>query len=93
MTYRVIFLPGARKDALSLPKPVRVRLITRVDSLAENPRPPGSEPLTGDLRGLRKLRIGDYRVAYEVVDNDGTVWVWQIGHRRRFYRDVRRRRG
>jgi mRNA interferase RelE/StbE len=47
MTYRVDFLPGARRQFLSLAKPLQQRIAPRIDALATNPRPPGVKTLSG----------------------------------------------
>jgi len=92
MRYRLEFHPRARKEFLALPKVVREHVSARMDGLTQDPRPPGSQDLTGDLRGLRKLRVGDYRAAYEINEAAGSVRLWGFGHRSGFYERIRRRR-
>jgi mRNA interferase RelE/StbE len=60
---------------------IRERLRFLVDHVDDSPR----EMLTGRLRGLLKLRIGDYRVAYVIDRQSQTVIVHMVGHRREFY--------
>lgn len=59
-------------------------LVRRIDSLAEDPRPPGCEKLTG--RSAYRVRQGEYRIVYTVDDAGQAVVVVKIGHRRDVYR-------
>ena len=61
----------------------RIRKV--MDELAQNPRPKGAEKLKGRRNGYR-IRIGDYRVLYEVSDDEGVVRIIRVGHRREVYR-------
>jgi mRNA interferase RelE/StbE len=63
----------------------RQRLVARIESLAENPRPPGCEKLAGYLDRDR-VRHGDYRVVYSIDDTERIVVIFKIGHRREVYR-------
>ncbi len=92
MTYRVRFLARARKEFLELPKHVRDRFEPRIDALGDDPRPHGADPLRGALKGLWRLRVGDYRVSYHIDDDARLVTVVQVGHRRDIYRRLTRRR-
>ena len=81
---------SAERDLHALPRDVQERVMVRVEALAETPRPPSSAPLKGTLTGLRRVRVGDYRIAYLVDDVEGTVGVVAVGHRSRFYEDLGR---
>ena len=70
----------ARVDAVQ-----RQRLIEAIDSLREAPL--RGSVLKGDLRGLRRLRVGDFRIVYEVAAQELVVLVVRIGHRGDVYRD------
>jgi mRNA interferase RelE/StbE len=59
--------------------------MTRIRGLADDPRPPGSENLSGEDR--YRLRQGDYRVVYAIDDDRRIVEIVKIGHRREVYRD------
>ena len=85
MIYTVTFRPSARRDLHRLPADIGTRITVRVNALADDPRPRGALPLRGPLKGLYRLRVGDYHVAYEVDDEVPLVRVWTIGHRRDFY--------
>ena len=82
--YRVLFRRSVEKDFSSLPKRDVKRILNRIKTLEENPRPPGSEKLTGQER--YRLRQGRYRIVYSIQDDELTVWVVKIGHRKDVYR-------
>ncbi len=83
--YRVEFARPAAKELASLSINVRSRLIKRIESLGNNPRPHGVEALT-DGGGALRVRVGAFRVIYEVHDAILLVLVLKIGHRRDVYR-------
>jgi len=62
----------------------RERLIVAIDALSTNPAAGGV--LKGEFSGLRRLRVGDYRIVYEINGGELTVLVIRIGHRRGIYR-------
>jgi mRNA interferase RelE/StbE len=90
--YRVQILPGAARELAALPHDVRQRIDARIQSLADNPRPPGVEKLAGE-EGLYRVRAGDFRVVYSIQDDVLLVLVVRIGHRGEVYRSLRKRRG
>jgi len=61
------------------------RIRAAIDLLAENPRPPNCVALQGEA-GVYRVRVGDYRIVYEVFDRLLVVQVVRIGHRREVYR-------
>ena len=83
-SYRLLIKPSAAKELEGLPTKDRKRVVTRIQGLAGQPRPPGCEKLTG--HDLFRVRQGTYRILYEVHDQDLTVTVFKIGHRRDVYR-------
>jgi mRNA interferase RelE/StbE len=83
--YRLLFKPSAERTFLALPHEVRRRLDPRLLALQEIPRPAGIKPLAG-VSGVYRLRVGDYRVLYEIDDDQSVVLVLTIGHRREVYR-------
>ena len=91
MTYGIEVLPQARSDLKELDTAVVARIARRIDGLLQHPRAFGTEELAGDLVGLRKLRLGDYRVIYALDDDRRVVSIWGIGHRRSIYDMMRRR--
>lgn len=85
MAYRVEFSKRAEKQFLELPQQSQQRLRTQIDALAENPRPPGVKKLE-ESKNQYRIRIGDYRVVYEIQDAILLVILLRIGHRREVYR-------
>jgi len=85
MAYQVELLPSARRDLRRLPKPAQIRLVARIRELAVNPRPADAIKLAGAENAWR-IRVGDYRVLYEVHDKRLLVLVIRIGHRKDVYR-------
>lgn len=83
-SYRLLIKPSGAKELEGLPTKDRKRVVTRMQGLAGQPRPPGCEKLTG--HDLFRLRQGTYRILYEVQDQDRVVTVFKIGHRRDVYR-------
>ncbi len=66
----------------------RQRIVGRIRTLGENPRPAGVEKLSGTAEKTR-VRQGDYRIVYEIDDNAATVTIVKIGHRKEVYRNLR----
>jgi len=69
-----------QKDLSSIPKKDLKRLLSRIEKLANDPRPPGCEKLTGEER--YRLRQGRYRIVYSIQDDELTIWVVKAGHRK-----------
>ena len=83
-SYRLTLRQSAVKELESLPRRDLARVMNRIKVLADNPRPPACEKLSGQER--YRVRQGDYRILYEVNDSDQVVTVVKIGHRREVYR-------
>ncbi len=84
MTYSILIKRSASKSLESIPKPDRLRIIEAIDLLRANPA--AGSVLKGEFSGLRRVRVGMYRVVYEVQDAHLTILVIRIGHRRKVYR-------
>jgi len=84
--YRLRILDAAIRDLTRLDKSVAQRIVKRINWLAENLDNIKPEPLTGDLTGFYKFRVGDYRVLYEILQDEQILVIHQIGHRREVYR-------
>ncbi|WDN87573.1 mRNA interferase RelE/StbE [Desulfosarcina sp. BuS5] len=82
--YRVFFRKSVEKDFSIIPEKDVKRILNRIKALEKNPRPPGSEKLTGQER--YRLRQGRYRIVYSIQDDELTVWVVKVGHRKDIYR-------
>ena len=85
MNYRIEIKRGARKCLASMAAPSAARIAATIDALAEDPRPSGCGKLAGTDR-LYRVRVGNYRVVYEVHDDRLLVLVIKVGHRRDVYR-------
>ena len=84
MSYSVSIKQSALKSLKNIAREDRPRIIEAIDQLKVNPAAGGV--LKGEYSGLRRIRIGSYRVVYEVHDEKLTVLVIRIGHRREVYR-------
>ena len=85
MTYEIRIARSALKVLASIERRDQQRIRAAIDLLADNPRPPACTPLVGES-GVYRIRIGDYRVLYEVRDAVLVVHVVAVGHRRDVYR-------
>ncbi len=81
--YKIFFKKSVHKDFQSIPKKDLKRILSRIAALAEDPRP-SCEKLTGYER--YRLRQGLYRIVYSIQDDELTVWVVKVGHRKDVYR-------
>ncbi len=84
MTYSIQIKQSAAKALKKLPKADRLNLTAAIDQLAINPGV--GSVLKGEFQGLRRIRVGQYRVVYEINDGELIVLVIRIGHRREVYR-------
>lgn len=87
MAYRIEFTPRADREFRALERSIQVRLRRRIDSLAENPFPQGIKKLAGE-EDLYRLRVGDYRIIYQVQRKRLVVLVVGVGHRGDVYRGL-----
>lgn len=84
MSFSIKIKASAAKSLSRIPQAERSRLIQAIDRLRREPLAGGT--LKGEFSGLRRLRVGDYRIVYEVLHEQVTVLVVRIGHRREVYR-------
>lgn len=82
--YRLRFKQSVARDLRDLPRQDVRRILERIESLAEDPRPPGCEKLSGEER--YRVRQGRYRIIYAIEDHALVVMVVKVGHRRDVYR-------
>ena len=82
--YKIYFKKSVEKDFKIIPKKDLKKILDRIETLAEEPRPLGSEKLAGQQR--YRLRQGRYRILYSIQDDELTVWVVKVGHRKDIYR-------
>ncbi|ADC72590.1 plasmid stabilization system [Thioalkalivibrio sp. K90mix] len=83
-SFEVVVRKSVAKDLRRVPDRDVRRILERIASLAEDPRPPGSEKLSAQER--YRVRQGAYRILYEIQDEQLIVTVVKIGHRREVYR-------
>jgi len=74
----------ARREARGLDPQVLRRIARAIDGLIENARPPGCLKVK-DREGLWRIRVGDWRIGYEIDDHVRAVTIITIGHHREFY--------
>ena len=82
--YKIYFKESVEKDFRIIPKKDLQKILSRIEALAQDPKPPGHEKLTGQDR--YRIRQGQYRIIYSVHDKELTVWVVKVGHRKDVYR-------
>jgi mRNA interferase RelE/StbE len=83
--YQVAFAPAAERQLRKLAREVQVRIVAAAESLQVNPRPRGVVKLEGS-DGFYRIRVGDWRIVYQIEDERLIVLVLRIGHRRDVYR-------
>ena len=87
MSYQLLQLPTAKRQLRKLDKthnPFLRRIISSIESLSEDPRPPRAEKLTG--RADWRIRVVDYRILYVIDEQNKTVTIVSVAHRREVYR-------
>lgn len=84
MSYQVEFTSAAARQLRKLPRPVRDRVLDAIEDLADEPRPSGATKLVGEATAWR-IRVGDYRVIYDINNRGLTVTVVRAAHRREVY--------
>ena len=85
MPYGVLLGSAAERDRRKLSPEIRSRITQALLALEQEPRPPGVAKLSGTANGWR-IRVGDYRILFEVDDDAQTVLVLRVAHRREAYR-------
>ena len=84
MSFSIRIKGSAARDLRRIAKTDRLRIMSAIDRLSDSPFV--GNALKGDLRGLRRIRVGDYRVLYELLDETLVVLVVRVAHRREVYR-------
>jgi mRNA interferase RelE/StbE len=85
VSYRIDIAAPAQRQLRKLDPPARRRLQAAIELLAEEPRPPAAKMLVNS-DGAWRVRVGDYRVIYDIEDDRLVVLVLAAGHRREIYR-------
>jgi len=84
-SYRIEFVQSARKDIRAIDRQWIPKVVDAIYGLAQNPHPAGSKKLIGSERTYR-IRVGDYRVIYDVEDIVRVVLITRVRHRKDVYR-------
>ena len=84
MSYHVEFTTAAARQVKKLPHPVRSRILDAIEALGKEPRPHGVKKLSGEQTAWC-IRVGVYRVTYDVFDAELVVTAVRAGHRREVY--------
>jgi mRNA interferase RelE/StbE len=84
MTFIVLILRRAQKELSGLPETPYLKVKLAIQKLADDPRPRGSRKLSG--RSGWRVRVGEYRIIYEIDNDSHSVTIFHIGHRRDVYR-------
>jgi mRNA interferase RelE/StbE len=84
--YQVRILDAAARELARLDKQVGIRVTKRIQWLAENLDDVKPMALGGNLAGLYRLRVGDYRVLYEILHDERVIVIHLVGHRREIYK-------
>ena len=83
--YEVLLERNAEKDLRKLPKNVFKQIITKIKLLANIPRPKGTKKLM-DYNNFWRIRVGSYRVIYEIIDSSEIIRIYKIKHRKDVYK-------
>jgi mRNA interferase RelE/StbE len=85
LSYTVEVAPAAERQIRKLEPTVRRRIFQKIEALKGNPRPAGVEKLSGS-ENLYRVRVGDYRIIYEIEDKVTRVLVLKVGDRKEIYK-------
>ncbi len=85
VSYRIEIKSSAAKELEKLPRKMIPRVVTAINGLAENPRPQGVKKLVGFERTYR-IRVGDYRILYDIFEKKLIIEIIRIRHRKDVYK-------
>jgi mRNA interferase RelE/StbE len=85
LAYTIHFKPAVLRQVEKLPREAQRRLAAKIEALRDDPFPPGCKKMTGVTEAWR-IRVGDYRVVYQVHRGILLILVLTVGHRREVYR-------
>jgi mRNA interferase RelE/StbE len=85
MSYELIIKPTAEKSLDKVPLPTRRRIIDAMKDLRNNPRPRGVVKLAGE-ENVWRIRVANYRIVYEIIDEQLIILVLRVAHRKDVYR-------
>ncbi|MCP4024547.1 MAG: type II toxin-antitoxin system RelE/ParE family toxin [Desulfobacteraceae bacterium] len=81
--YKIFFKKSVWKDFKSIPDKDLTKILSCIEMLGMNPRKPGAIKLSGKER--YRFRLGNYRIIYSIHDDELTIWIIKIGHRKNVY--------
>jgi len=84
--YSVEIKKSAVKEINKLPKNILKKILPKIHSLETEPRPTGSKKLSG--KELYRIRIGQYRIVYQIIKNKLVVYIVKVGHRKNIYNQI-----
>lgn len=87
MSYRIEVKKSAAKSLRKMPKADQKRIADKIDSLAENTPNPDTTKMKGN-NPFHKIRVGDYRIIYEIHENVLSILIVKIGHRKDIYKNI-----
>ena len=87
MSYRIEIRDSVRKEVAAFPRRDQHRVMAAIASLAQEPRPLGVRKLSGPFEAYR-IRVGDYRVVYQIADKVLIVYIVRVAHRKDVYRGL-----
>jgi mRNA interferase RelE/StbE len=86
LSYRIVLKKSAAKSLKKIPKADQKRIADKIDSLAEGPPNPDTTKMKGN-NPFHRVRVGDYRIIYEIQNEVLIILIVKIGHRRDIYRN------
>ena len=87
MTYTIRFLRSFNKDIRRIPSMMIERIKNSIESLRTNPMPEGCKPIRG-YEGHYRIRVGQYRIVYEIASTIRIITIVKVGHRKDVYRNL-----
>ena len=85
MIFKIVITKHALKEITNLPTKTSKQVIAVIDDLASNPRPDGCKKLKGKKEYLWRVRVGDYRIIYQIEDLIKVIEIRKVGHRKNIY--------
>ncbi len=84
VVYKIFFKDSVWKDFKSIPDKDLTKILACIESLGKNPRQPKCKKLSSQER--YRLRYGKYRIIYSIQDNELSIWIVKVGHRKNIYK-------
>ena len=84
-SYRIVIKKSAAKEIEKIEKKDRIRIIEKIRSLAKEPKPTVSKKLSGQEK--YRIRQGNYRILYQIIEDELIINVVKVGHRRDIYKN------